>query len=128
MKKIINAHIETGNIITSDGWAAYSWLDLPFSGYVHSVHNHGKGDFDNGLDSTSHIETLWSHLKTIIRKIYYIFPHEHFVLFFKKAEFRRNINSLDNDTKLDEICGIIKYIQNIGIDELYSEEYLIKII
>lgn len=128
MKKIINTHIETRNIITSDGLAGYFRLDLPFSGYVHSIHNHGNGYFGNGLDSTRHIEALWSHLKTIIRKIYYIIPHEHFVLFLKEAEFRRNIKSFDNDTKWDEICRIIKYIQNIGIDELYSEKYLTKII
>lgn len=45
LKKIINAYIKTGNYIVSDGWAAYNWLDNPYSGYIHSKHNHGHGDF-----------------------------------------------------------------------------------
>ena len=60
IKKIIKAHIATGNIITSEGWGGYSWIDQPFSGYIHSTHNHGNGDFGTGVESTSHIEALWS--------------------------------------------------------------------
>ena len=45
MKKIIKNLVQTGNIIVTDGWSAYLWLDLPFSGYIHSKHNHGAGDF-----------------------------------------------------------------------------------
>ena len=54
MKKIISTHVKKGNIIVSDAWAAYSWLDDMNSGYIHHVHNHGHGDFGFGIDSTSH--------------------------------------------------------------------------
>ena len=65
LKKIIKAHVKTGNYIVSDGWSGYSWIGLPFSGYIPSVHNLGHGDFGRGLDSTSHIEGIWSFLKKL---------------------------------------------------------------
>ena len=67
LKKIINAHVKSGNTIVSDGWSGYNFLSRSGSQYTHSVHNHAHGDFSVGLDSTSHIEQLWSQLKTIIK-------------------------------------------------------------
>ena len=43
IKTIIKTHIQTGNIIVSDSWSGYHWLDEPFSGYIHSIHNHEDG-------------------------------------------------------------------------------------
>ena len=51
MKKIIRCHIKTGNIIVSDDWRSYHWLDDPYSGHVLSIHIHGTGDFGVGSDS-----------------------------------------------------------------------------
>ena len=50
-EKIIRTHVKRGNIIVSDAWAAYSWLDDANSGYIHHVHNHGHGDFGFGIDT-----------------------------------------------------------------------------
>lgn len=58
MEKIINSHIERGNIIISDVATCYSWLDEINRGYTHHVHNHGHSDFMANNDSTSHIEQL----------------------------------------------------------------------
>jgi len=127
MKKIVKTHIKTGNIVVTDGWSSYLWISEPYSGYVHSMHNHGAGNFGYGLDSTSHIEALWSNLKQIIKNIYYIIPSEDFVLYLGEAEFRRNINKFNDLTKWNEIIAVINYIRNIGIDNLYSVEYLEKI-
>ena len=33
IKNFIRRHIETGNVIFSDGWQAYNWLNEPSSGY-----------------------------------------------------------------------------------------------
>ena len=97
IKKIIKTQLQAGNIIVSDGWSGYHWLDEPFSSYIHSTHNHGAGDFWLGLDSTSHIESMWNQLKYYIKSIYYIIPSEDFILYLREAEFRRNINSLENN-------------------------------
>ena len=61
------------------------------SQYSHSIHNHSHGDFGKGLDSTAHIEQLWSQLKQIIKQIYYIIPLEKYFLFIREAEFSINI-------------------------------------
>ena len=63
MKKIITTLIPKGNRIITDAAACYNWLNDPDSGYEHSVHNHGHGNFSKGMDSTSHIEQLWRNIK-----------------------------------------------------------------
>lgn len=60
IKNFIRRHIETGNVIFSDGWQAYNWLNEPSSGYQHKVHIHGAHDFGYGLESIAHIESLWA--------------------------------------------------------------------
>ena len=127
MKKIIKSHIKTGNIVVTDGWSAYSWLGHPFSGYIHSMHNHAAGNFGYGLDSTSHIEALWNQLKYLIKNIYYIIPSEDFVLYLREAEFRRSINELNNINKWNKLIDIFNYVRNVGIENLYSIEQLNKI-
>ena len=88
IKEIIKTHIKSGNVVISDNWAAYYWLSNPDSGYFHHVHTHGHRDFGVGSDATSHIEQLWAHLKSIIKKIYHTIPTENFVLFMRESEFR----------------------------------------
>ena len=102
LKKIVAKHAKVGNIIVTDQWAGYIWINHPNSGYIHSVHNHGHGDFGRGLESTSNIEQLWAHLKGIIKNIFYIIPHKQFILFLREAEFRRNIKDFNFREKWTE--------------------------
>ena len=53
------------NIIVSDEWGRYAWLNNSNSGYLHSTHTHGLGVFVTGDENTSHIEQLWAHLNLI---------------------------------------------------------------
>jgi len=94
---------------------SYQWISRPFSGYIQSMHNLG-----HGLDSTIHIESLWSILKSLIKNTYNIIPHEDFILFLKESEFRRNTNHLRSQEKWNEFLEIIKYIDNRDSDEFYS--------
>ena len=55
--------------------------------------------------------------------MYYIIPSEHFILFLKEAELRRNINSFSNE-KNEEICNILNYVRDVDLENLYSEDYL----
>ena len=64
MKKFVYAHIKPGNIIVTDSWGAYIWLDTD-NNYIHSVHNHNHGDFGYGQERTSHIESVLGNLKSI---------------------------------------------------------------
>ena len=124
MKKIIFKHIKRGNIIVSDGWTGYNWISNIEYGYIHSVHNHGHGDFGLGLDSTSNIENIWAYLKSLIKRIYNNIPIKNFILFLREEEFRRSINNLTNNQKYYECLDILNYISNIGIDNLYPLETL----
>ena len=45
MKEIIIKHAGEGNIINSDSWSAYNFLDNSDSGYQHNVYNHSNGIF-----------------------------------------------------------------------------------
>ena len=106
MKKIIGAHVQKGNIIVSDNWGGYRWLDEVNSGYFHSTHTHSLGNFGSGTDSTSHIEQLWAHLKLIIKKIYNIIPKNNFIYFLREAEYRRNLSLLSSNDKWIEILQL----------------------
>ena len=127
MKKIIGAHIKKGNIIVSDSWGAYRWLDNGNSGYVHSNHTHTLGNFGSGEDSTSHIEQLWAHLKFLIKIINNMIPKNNFIYFLRESEYRRNLSFLSANAKWAEIYGTLNYIKNLGIDTFYSEDELKKI-
>ena len=71
MKIFITRNVEKGNIIVTDGWSGYSFVkSLAF--YSRDVHIHGGGDFGLGVNSTSHIESIWSQMKAILKHIYYI--------------------------------------------------------
>lgn len=67
--------------------AFYNWIDDPIHNYVHHVHHHGHGDFCYSIDSTSHNEQLWNHIKHLIKSIYNIIPNKNLALFL---EFIRN--------------------------------------
>ena len=62
MIKIITTFNPKGNIIISDDALYYSSLDDNHCGYEH----HGHCDFEANKESTSNIEQLWYHLKSII--------------------------------------------------------------
>ena len=127
IKKIINAHIKKGNIIVSDSWGGYAWLNDENSGYIHSTHIHAQGNFGNGNDSTSHIEQLWAHLKLIIKKIYNTIPKKNFIYFLRESEFRRNLSFLTYEEQWAAIYDTLNYVKNLNLDHLYTEEDLLKI-
>lgn len=79
MKNFIYNYIKPGNCIVSDQWGAYDWIDAD-NNYLHSVHNHGHGDFGTGYQSTSHIESVWGILKALLR--IYITQFQAEILFY----------------------------------------------
>ena len=99
LKKVVCAYVKKGNVIVTDGWSGYNYISRVNSGYSHSIHNHGHGDFGVGLDSTSHIEGIWSRLKTILKQIYYVIPNEYIHLFIREAGFRIKVNSVPTENQ-----------------------------
>ena len=85
LKKFIYKFIPPGNHIISDGWNGYSFLDEPGSGYRHSIHIHGRNDFGIGLDSTSHIESIWGNLKQEIKRVYITIRSNNFLYFLRES-------------------------------------------
>lgn len=94
IKNNICKYIPRGNIIITDGALCYQRLNDPFNDYVNSLYNYGHGGFGYGLDSTSHIDSLWSNLKSIIKLINTVIPCEIFSFILSEVEFRRNIKNL----------------------------------
>ena len=86
MKKIISKHIEQGNIIISDLWPAYNFLDDTNSVYRHITHNHLNGSFGVVANSSAYIENSWANLKDKIKKLYHNIPNRNFILFLKESE------------------------------------------
>ena len=77
-----------GNNIVTDGWAGYNWIDSNDSGNRRYQHIHGHNDFGQGLESTNHIESIWSQLKSEIKGIYKTTPSLNFLYFIREPEWR----------------------------------------
>ena len=55
MKNLIYSFIPEGNIIVTDAWSSYDFLDNPDSIYIRYRQVHRLRDWGEGLESTSHI-------------------------------------------------------------------------
>ena len=110
LKQIIEKHVLPGNYITTDAWKGYTFLDYPYSGHIHDVYNHARGNFGSGLSSTSRIEGLWGELKVLLKKIYTSVNSDNFLYFLREMEYRRSIKSLNAEKKIENnficVCGV----------------------
>jgi len=80
--------------------AGYHFLNSQDSGYTHFTHNHRGGDFWIGIQSTSHIEFIWSILKHKIKSTYNIIPSKRIIHFLREAEYKSKIRNKSIDEKL----------------------------
>ena len=114
IKNFISRHVQKGNKICTNGWAGYDYLDSPDSGYQRFKHNHGGGDFDYAEQSSSHIEGIWSVLKSKIKNSYYVFPTKNILKFIKEAEFKYKIKALSPESKMKEIFDCYSHLKVVG--------------
>ena len=49
---------------------------IAHSGYIHIKHLHNTGSFVVGLQSTSHIESIWAQIKSKIKETYPSIPNK----------------------------------------------------
>ena len=104
--------------------AKYRWLNEPNSGYMHITHVHSHANFWYGDESTSHIEQLWSVLKTLFRRIYVTVPSENFNIFLREIEFRYLITNKNDNDKLKELLEIFDYVNSTVNFKLYDLDSL----
>ena len=102
LKKFITTYVETGNTIITEGWSGYNFNNN-MHGYIRDMYIHGGGDFSLRLNSSSHIESIWSQLKAIIKKMYYIIPFKNFGLFLWEVEWRIKKKNKNINEKISEL-------------------------
>ena len=86
----------------TDSWSGYNFLDMPNSGYIHLKHNHRRAQFGLGLESISHIESLWAILKQKIKSTYNVIPFKNIIHFIREAEYKYKIRAKSSDEKLTD--------------------------
>ena len=118
LKTIILKHVQKGNIVNTDGWSGYLFLNNPANGYIHHTYNHARGNFGTGLDSTSRIESVWSELKSKITKIYNSIQSTNFIYFLRELEFRRIIKSWIINQNIEQFGIALSCVGN-GINSTY---------
>lgn len=112
LKEIITKHVLKGNIIVTDSWNGYNFLNSNDSLYTYIVHNHSRGAFGSGLESTSRIESIWGQLKEKIKKLYHSIPSHNFLFFLREAEYRLIISKYNKIEKMDNFSTVLSIVGN----------------
>ena len=115
-------HILPGTHITHDGWRGYNFWGDDDLLCTEEVHNHAHGDFGFGINSTSHIEHTWAHMKNQIKNIYNIIPKTNFIFYFREAEFRLNLCQETDQRKEIIFKDILKCAYDTHKFEFFKEE------
>ena len=58
LEKFIRKKIPTGNNIVRDEFSGYEWIENINSEYIRYSYIHGRNDFGQEIQSTSHIESI----------------------------------------------------------------------
>jgi len=90
--------------------------------YTHDIHIHGGGDFGYGLNSTSHIESIWGKIK--FKNIYYEITNQNLLLLIKEAEWRIKNRNKNNDGKIKEFFENFYVISGMDDDDFYLEDLI----
>ena len=107
--------IPTGNNIVTDGWIGYNFLNN--IGYTRYEHNHGRGDWGNGEESTSS-ETIWSVLKGGIIDTYKAIQNKDFMFFLKEQEFKYKNKKMTYDEIINEFLECYNLVKLIGVENI----------
>lgn len=88
-------------------------------GVILEVDMRMKEDFELGIESTSHIESIWSQINGEIKEIYYIIPAKKFFLFVREVEYKIKTLKLNNTQKISNFFSCFKTVENV--DEKYYD-------
>jgi len=120
IKSFISRNVEIGNNIVSDDWSSYDYLDNNFSGYSHIKHVHGHRDFGFGIQSTSHVESIWEQIKSKIKESYHIIPPNNSMLFVREIKYKIKTKDMDSDQKIKKFFEIYETTNNVEDKDLYD--------
>ena len=123
LKEFIITHIESVNKIITYGWTGYSFI-VHLEGYTREVHINGASNFGYGINSTSNIESIWSQLKSVIKSIYYIIPHQNFLFYLREAEWRIKNKSKNFEEKIKEFFACWTLVYEMDASDFVSDNYL----
>ena len=73
IEEFIYNNFKEGTHFTHDDWTGYNFLNNNIN-YSQESQNHGRGDFEEGYHSISHIEFLWANLTKILTTLYGFLP------------------------------------------------------
>ena len=102
----------------TDGWRGYLWLDNINSGFILLTHIHSRNAFGEGIQSTSHVESLWEQIKNEIKCTYKIVPSTNLLYFIKEEEWKIKTKSLNYGDKLDDFFVMYNLV-NILNEEVF---------
>ena len=114
LSNFISTYVEKGNVIISDGWQGYNYLNSHDSGYQHLTFMHINGIFGQGIQSTSHIEAIWGIIKSKIKSIYNVIPHKNFMKFVREAEYRYKVKDKTGMDKIKEFFDCYRLTENVS--------------
>ena len=82
---------------------------------------------EGGLESTSHIESLWEYLKSKIKSTYIIIPAKNLYKFIKESEFKYKIRNLTEENKIKEFFECYSFLKSIEyINKDFNETFEIE--
>ena len=125
LKYFVERYIKRSNKIVSNFCAGYAFLNQSNSGYSHLTFNHYQGQFGEGINSSSHMESFWAFLKNNIKKIYHCIPSKNLLYFVKEGELRYILREKSDFETLSYMETKFKYCYDGCNFDLYSEEILL---
>ena len=108
LKTFVVNHIAPGTHLVHDGWVSYTFLDSEDSVYTDEEHNHGAGNFGEDLNSTSYLEGVWSWIKSEIKFLYRIMPHNRYIYSIKESEYKYILSKLTKKQRENHFYRIPK--------------------
>ena len=110
----------------TDGWRGYLWLDSINSDFIHLTYIHASNAFGEGIQSTSHVESLWVEIKNEIKYTYKMIPSTNLLYFIKEAEWKIKTKSLNYGDKLDDFFDMYNLVGLVGEFNILNEEVFLK--
>lgn len=111
LKPIIRRLVDRSAIINTDGYGAYTGLDIEYAG--HEVVNHGAKEFARGIYHTNTIEGAFSNLKRGIKGIYIKMSLKHLQRYCHEFAYRYNTRQIKDYDRfeglLQRLPGRLRY-------------------
>lgn len=103
LKPIIRESVKTSATIITDGFGAYKHLDKEYK--MHTIIQHDRNEYVNGIYHTNSIEGFWSLLKRGIFGIYHSVSPKHLERYCDEFSYRYNTRSIADTERFNVTLG-----------------------